>query len=206
MRPTAPPRARDTPDSSTTSASIVGIAARIEDLAGDDVNDGAHASAPLALVSVMVRRRHQVGRPEIVVRLTVASIATSVSQQLRCIRASGQALGPSERAFAGSGCVSMNTPATPAATAARASTGTNSRWPPLGAALPARQLHRMRGVEDDRAAGVAHDRERAHVGDEVVVAERRAALAHHDVVARRSPRAPWRRRSSCPRARGTGPS
>ena len=81
-----------------------------------------------------------------------------------------------------SGCVSMNTPATPAATAARASTGTNSRWPPRRRALPARQLHRMRGVEHDRAAGGAHDRERAHVGHEVVIAERRAALAHQDVV------------------------
>ena len=40
-----------------------------------------------------------------------------------------------------------------------------------GAALPARQLHRMRGVEHHRAAGVAHHGERAHVGDQVVVAE-----------------------------------
>src|SRR5258708_1817214 len=40
----------------------------------------------------------------------------------------------------------------------------------------------MRRVEDDGAPGVAHDREGAHVGDEVVVAERRPALAHHDVV------------------------
>ena len=30
----------------------------------------------------------------------------------------------------------MNTPATPAATAARASTGTNSRWPPLDVPWP----------------------------------------------------------------------
>ena len=39
-------------------------------------------------------------------------------------------------ARAGSGCVSMNTPATPAATAARASTGTNSRWPPEDVPCP----------------------------------------------------------------------
>ena len=36
----------------------------------------------------------------------------------------------------------------------------------------------MRRVEHDRASGVAHDRERAHVGDQVVITERRAALAH----------------------------
>ena len=40
---------------------------------------------------------------------------------------SGTAFGPSLSAFAGSGCVSMKTPATPTAIAARASTGTNSR-------------------------------------------------------------------------------
>ena len=46
------------------------------------------------------------------------------------MRGSGHAFGPSESALAGSGWVSMNSPETPAATAARASTGTNSRWPP----------------------------------------------------------------------------
>src|SRR5205085_5919073 len=40
------------------------------------------------------------------------------------------ALGPSESALSGSGWVSMKSPAMPTATAARASTGTNSRWPP----------------------------------------------------------------------------
>ena len=52
------------------------------------------------------------------------------------MRASGQAFGPSDSALSGSGCVSMKTPATPAATAARASTGTNSRWPPEAVPLP----------------------------------------------------------------------
>src|SRR5258706_74375 len=42
---------------------------------------------------------------------------------------------------------------------------------PGGGALPARQLHRMRGVEYHRAAGVAHDRERAHVGHQVSITE-----------------------------------
>ena len=39
--------------------------------------------------------------------------------------------GPSEGALSGSRCVSMKTPAMPKDTAARASTGANSRWPPL---------------------------------------------------------------------------
>ena len=46
--------------------------------------------------------------------------------------------------------------------------------------LPARQLHAMGRVEHDRATGLAHDGEAAHVGDEIVVAERGAALADHD--------------------------
>ena len=69
------------------------------------------------------------------------------------MRSKGQALGPSDSAFAGSGWVSMNIPATPAATAARASTGTNSRWPPEASPLPPGQLHRVRGVEHHGAAG-----------------------------------------------------
>ena len=49
-----------------------------------------------------------------------------------------------------------------------------------GRAVPAGQLHRMRGVEHHRAAGAAQDRQRAHVADQIVVAEREAALAHQD--------------------------
>ena len=93
--------------------------------------------------------------------------------------------GPSEGARSGSWWVSMKTPATPTATAARASTGTNSRWPPEEAALPARLLHRMGGVENDRRAGLAQDRQRAHVGDQRVVAEADAALGHQHVRRRR---------------------
>src|SRR6185295_10008581 len=37
---------------------------------------------------------------------------------------------------------------------------------PAGGALPPRLLHRVGGIEDHRAAGVAHDHERAHVRDE----------------------------------------
>jgi hypothetical protein len=51
-----------------------------------------------------------------------------------------------------------------------------------GSALPARQLHRVGGVIHHRAAGLAQDGQAAHVGDEVVVAEGGAALAHHDGV------------------------
>jgi hypothetical protein len=40
----------------------------------------------------------------------------------------------------------------------------------------------MGGVEHHRAAGFAHDRQAAHVGDEVVVAERGSALTDHDHV------------------------
>src|SRR6516162_6851064 len=43
---------------------------------------------------------------------------------------SGIIVGPSDGALSGLSCVSMKTPATPTATAARASTGTNSRSPP----------------------------------------------------------------------------
>ena len=54
-------------------------------------------------------------------------------------------------------------------------------------ALPARLLHRMRGVEDHRRAGIAgQDRQRPHVGDEGVVAERGAALGHQHVAVSRS--------------------
>ena len=49
--------------------------------------------------------------------------------------------------------------------------------------LPARLLHRMGRVEDHRAAGLGHDRQRAHVGDERVVAEARAALGEETFVA-----------------------
>ncbi|CEE66236.1 conserved hypothetical protein [Xanthomonas citri pv. citri] len=50
------------------------------------------------------------------------------------------------------------------------------------AALPARQLHRMGGVEHHRTPGVAHHAQRAHVADQIVVAEGRATLADHDLL------------------------
>ena len=50
-----------------------------------------------------------------------------------------------------------------------------------GGAGAARQLHRVSGVEDHRAAGLAHDRQGAHVDHQVVVAEGGAALGEEDV-------------------------
>ena len=44
-----------------------------------------------------------------------------------------------------------------------------------------RQLHRMRGVENDRRE-LAHDGQRPHVHHEIVVAEAGAALGHEDLV------------------------
>src|SRR5690606_10573160 len=67
--------------------------------------------------------------------LVTVSRATRVSSNA-FIRPSGTAFGPSDQASAGLGCVSMNRPATPAATPARASTGTMSRAPPLTAPRP----------------------------------------------------------------------
>ena len=70
----------------------------------------------------------------------------------------------------------MNTPATPTATAARASTGTKRALAAALRPLPSRLLHRMRGVEDHRRARLGQDRQRAHVRHERVVAEGHAAL------------------------------
>ena len=91
-------------------------------------------------------------------------------------------VGPSEGALSGSGWVSMNTPATPTATAARARMATNSPLPAGRRPLPSRLLHRVGRVENDRRAGLArHDRQRPHVVDEGVVAEARAALGQQHV-------------------------
>src|SRR5258708_1094011 len=49
-------------------------------------------------------------------------------------------------------------------------------------ALPAREVDRMRGGDPPGTAGLAHDRQRAHVRYEIVVAERGAALTHEEIV------------------------
>ena len=73
------------------------------------------------------------------------------------------------------------------------------------AVAAARQLQAVRDVEHHRHALLAHDRERAHVDDEVVVAEARAALGDDDARVA-GVRRPSRPRAARRRARGTGPS
>ena len=50
-----------------------------------------------------------------------------------------------------------------------------------GTALPARQLHRMRGIEYHRATRGTQHRQRTHIGHQIVIAKGKAALADHDV-------------------------
>src|SRR5262249_15618089 len=89
-----------------------GVTAGIDNLATDDVLNSTHnrlSSKGLALTA----------------RSSSLSVVSRGS-----IRPSGHAFGPSDKALDGSGWVSMNSPATPEATAARARTGMNSRCPP----------------------------------------------------------------------------
>ena len=95
---------------------------------------------------------------------------------------SGTAFGPSLKASAGFGWVSMKRPATPTPTPARASTGTISRAPPLDRAQATGLLHRVGDVEHHRRARVAHFGEAGHVGHQVVVAEADAPLASQEAV------------------------
>ncbi len=76
----------------------------------------------------------------------------------------------------------MKRPSAPAATAARASGSAKRRSPPVTPSPLAGQLQRVRDVEDHRDAELVQDRERAHVDDQVVVAEGDAALGDEDAV------------------------
>src|SRR5260221_13344317 len=96
-----------------------GVAAGIKDLPRDDIDDRTH----FAFSSMNA------------FFLTTASSATRVSSS-SAVRCSGHEFGPSHSASSGFGCVSMNTPDTPAPTAARASTGMNSRCPPEDVPCP----------------------------------------------------------------------
>ena len=105
--------------------------------------------------------------------------------------ASARLVGAVARARAsGSSCTSMKTrvdagrrpPRAPAAATKRALAA--RRRP-----LPAGQLHAVRGVEHHRAAGLAQHRQRAHVGDEVVVAEARSRARSRGALGCRSARA-----------------
>ncbi len=91
-------------------------------------------------------------------------------------RSSGRALAASLLARRGSSWTSMKMPSTPAATPARASGAMYSRQAGGHAVAGAGQLQAVGHVEDDRVAELAHHRQAAHVDDQVVVAERRAAL------------------------------
>jgi hypothetical protein len=82
-------------------------------------------------------------------------------------------LGPSLIACAGSGWVSMKEPIRPAASAARASGGTNSRWPSL---FPPAAPGSWTACVASKTVGYpfcSHDRERSHVHHEVLVTKGR---------------------------------
>ena len=85
------------------------------------------------------------------------------------------AFSPSDLASAGLSCTSRNTPSTPAATAARASRRNELRLPSRDAIRPRRNLHRVRAIKDD-GRQPPHNRQRAHIYDKIVVAERRTPL------------------------------
>ena len=102
-----------------------------------------------------------------------ASRSRRLPQALQEALACGRAARHSVRRRERLGRVGMrfhNKPATPAATAARASTGNELALAALVVPCPpaagSNALHRH-----DGAAGRAHDGERAHVGDEIVVAD-----------------------------------
>ena len=91
-------------------------------------------------------------------------------------RSSGSAFCASLFARGGLSCTSTNSPSMPAATAAR-----RERLDVFGlagrdAVAAARQLQAVRRIVDHRVAERAQHRERAHVDDQVVVAEAEAAL------------------------------
>src|SRR5437660_7386239 len=108
-----------------------GMAAGIEDFAAADLGDSAHGLAFLLCACAHDYSSDSSNGRALTARSSSLSVASSGS-----MRPSGQAFGPSESAWSGCGWVSMNSPATPAATAARASTGMNSRCPPEAEPCP----------------------------------------------------------------------
>ena len=81
----------------------------------------------------------------------------------------------------------MKTPSTPAATAARESSGMNSGWPPLNgravAVVAAEGSCTEWVASKTTGANSRMIGQRAHVDDQIVVAERRAALGEEDALA-----------------------
>src|SRR5258706_5245929 len=51
---------------------------------------------------------------------------------------------------------------------------------------PARQLHGMRHIKNDRAPRFAQDRKRTHINDEILIPKRSPALAQNDAVVTRA--------------------
>ena len=122
------------------------------------------------------------------------------------ISLSGTMFGPSEKASSGRSCVSMNRPATPTATAARARTGTNSRWPPEDVPCPPGCCTLWVASKITGAPICSrHDRQAAKIRDQRIIAKGGAALGHQHVRDCRRHRF-WPRHFSCPRAPETGPS
>ena len=79
-----------------------------------------------------------------------------------------------ESARSGSSCTSRKTASTPAATAARASVGTNARSPPDAVPCPPGSCTLWVASNTTGQPVSRQDRQRAHVGHEVVVAEARS--------------------------------
>ena len=95
-------------------------------------------------------------------------------------------LAASQSASGGFGCASMKKPSTPAATAARASVV--EKLPRAAARVLARDAvlaNRVASVEHDGIADLIQQVEAARIDDEVVVAERVAALGDDDAVVAR---------------------
>ena len=103
------------------------------------------------------------------------------------ISASGIMFGPSLNARSGFGWVSMNRPLAPAASAARASTGANSRWPDDLSPPPPGSCTECVASKTTGQSETPHRWNRAHVGHEVVVPERRAALREQEFFRARAP-------------------
>src|SRR3989338_6868342 len=56
------------------------------------------------------------------------------------------------------------------------------RLAPALVLLPTRELHRMRRVENNRKTGFAHDGERAHVYNQIVITERRPPFGQEHIL------------------------
>ena len=108
----------------------------------------------------------------------------SISGRMKLSRSSrAYWLAASQSASGGLGCASMKKPSTPAATAERASVVKNCRALPRGSLLGYSVLaDRVPRVEHDRVTDLVQQVEAARIDDEIVVAERVAALRHDDAV------------------------